>query len=127
MDRTRYYKAEYKETQILNRVLTRNWILKHFSPFPTHCTSLSISRDSQSTEIRINHYKTTNYTHFFEKQTDYILAQKPRFSARNQPILAMKKRDFRFYLVLFYSFFSLDYAISPSQLHFSAFCADFSA
>ena len=27
---------------------------------------------------------------FFEKQSDYILAQKTRFSARNQPILAMK-------------------------------------
>ena len=62
--RTRCYKAECKEKQTLNRVLTRNLILKRFAPFPTHCTSLSISRDSQCTEICINHYKTTNYTHF---------------------------------------------------------------
>lgn len=59
-----HYKIECKEKQTLNRVLTRNLILKRFAPFPTHCTSLSISRDSQRTEIRINHYKTTNYTHF---------------------------------------------------------------
>lgn len=31
---------------------------------------------------------------FFGKQTDYILAQKTRFSARNQPILAMKNEIF---------------------------------
>lgn len=40
-----------------------------------------------------NQYKPlqNNELHpFFEKQTDYILAQKTRFSARNQPILAMK-------------------------------------
>lgn len=67
-DRTGCYKAECKEKQILNRVLTRNLILKHFAPFPTHCTSLSISRDSQRTEISINHYKTTNYTHFSENK-----------------------------------------------------------
>lgn len=59
-----HYKIECKEKQILNRVLTRNLILKRFAPFPTHCTSLSISRDSQRTEIRINYYKTTNYDNF---------------------------------------------------------------
>ena len=59
-----HYKIECKEKQTLNRVLARNLILKRFSPFPTHCTSLLISRDSQRTEIRINYYKTTNYTHF---------------------------------------------------------------
>lgn len=31
---------------------------------------------------------------FFEKQSDYILAQKIRFSARNQPVLAMKNEIF---------------------------------
>ena len=31
---------------------------------------------------------------FFEKQSDYILAQKTRFSARNQPVLAMKNEIF---------------------------------
>lgn len=68
ISKRRCYKAECKEKQTLNRVLTRNLILKRFAPFPTHCTSLSISRDSQSTEIRINHYKTTNYTHFSENK-----------------------------------------------------------
>lgn len=62
--RTSCYKAECKEKQTLNRVLARNLILKRFAPFPTHCTSLSISRDSQRTEIRIIYYKTTNYAHF---------------------------------------------------------------
>lgn len=89
-----HYKIECKEKQILNRVLTRNLILKCFAPFPSHCTSLLISRDSQRTEIRINHYKTTNYTHFSKKQSDYILAQKTRFSARNQPVLALKNEIF---------------------------------
>lgn len=68
MSGIRYYKAECKEKQILNRVLARNLILKRFAPFPTHCTSLSISRDSQRTEIRIIYYKTTNYADFSENE-----------------------------------------------------------
>lgn len=68
MGRISCYKAECKEKQTLNRVLTRNLILKRFAPFPAHCTSLSLSRDSQRTEIRINHYKTTNYAHFSENK-----------------------------------------------------------
>lgn len=68
MSGIRYYKAECKEKQILNRVLTRNLILKRFAPFPTHYTSWSISRDSQRTEISINNYKTTNYTYFSENK-----------------------------------------------------------
>lgn len=79
------YKAECKEKQTLNRVLTRNWILKHFSPFPTHCTSLSISRDSQRTEVHINHYKTTNYAYFPENKRTTFQRKKQGFLQEINP------------------------------------------
>ena len=85
MGRTSCYKVECKEKQTLNRVLTRNWILKHFSPFPTHCTSLSISRDSQRIGIHINHYKTMNYAYFSENKPTTFQRKKQGFLQEINP------------------------------------------